>query len=647
MKTKKASVPSKVPPKNSLRPPKRKMARPARKKTATKHTKSLAHDSAEVRWRFPPTGGGEISGFHDPQLQHFTGDHINYIVREAIQNAVDARFAETVPVTVRFEILDLETKLIPDRLDLIRRFESCGEFFRNTKKCVDFFENAKKVLAAKKIKVLKISDFNTTGLIGRDSDRSGKWHRLIHSSGDNEMSGSGGGSFGIGKGAPFVASNIRTVFYSTLTQDHEFAFQGKARLVSHEDKSTILQGVGFCGLINNHNRVGAVRDQLRVNPFFRRDEIGTSLYVLGYSAAKKQNWLSEMVRAVVSNFWIAINDADLVVEIKSEKKEITIDATSLPVIFESNQDTLKKVSPYYKAFTEEVGEASLVYAFKKELPKLGNVMLMVKKTDGYPSRVAMARKPKMIVESVSFKELREPYAGVFLCAEDKGNALLRTLEPPSHDKWDRKRAETPEESDAFLEVLDFIRESLKSLSVFIPSEGSDILGLNKYLPEDGEKAEGGLVGSATSTDTGVVLGPLERVTKKPSISKRKGKGVAPQGQQEGKDSGEKVLPLIDVKNIQFRSFAHRDKSGNFNYQCVMRSNEDAHGSIKVFIVADDASNSLGCVKASSIGGNINYEISDSSRLDFQIIHGISLLQNIATSLVLYTNSPHQFKIGVA
>ena len=46
--------------------------------------------------------------------------------------------------------------------------------------------------------------------------KTGQWHRLVKMTGQSaKNSNTAGGSYGIGKHAPFAVSGLRTIFYST------------------------------------------------------------------------------------------------------------------------------------------------------------------------------------------------------------------------------------------------------------------------------------------------------------------------------------------------------------------------------------------------------------------------------------------------
>lgn len=80
----------------------------------------------------------------------------------------------------------------------------------NEQKTMMMLRKMKKLLQDERISILKISDYNTTGL------RKENWQSLIEQVGSSVKSDdSSAGSFGIGKGAPFAVSDLRMVLYST------------------------------------------------------------------------------------------------------------------------------------------------------------------------------------------------------------------------------------------------------------------------------------------------------------------------------------------------------------------------------------------------------------------------------------------------
>ncbi|MBK9054971.1 MAG: hypothetical protein IPL78_29945 [Chloroflexi bacterium] len=168
------------------------------------------------------------------------------------------------------------------------------------------------------------------------------WFNLIRSAGSSSKGGGEGGSFGIGKNAPFAASKMRTVFYSTLNTDKEYIFQGVAMLVSHTGADgTVVQPVGYLGGDNGIS----VRKRDMIPEIFLRSKLGTDILILGFDA--REQWQDDLVYSVLDNFWPAIEFGDLEVIVGDQK----INRQVLPELldqFSKRDDYLAHL--YYDAY---------------------------------------------------------------------------------------------------------------------------------------------------------------------------------------------------------------------------------------------------------------------------------------------------------
>src|SRR5882762_701953 len=123
-----------------------------------------------MKWFFAKNEGGRDSGLHDAGVETFKGNIDRYLARELIQNSLDARYDPQKPVQVKFELLELQRSEIPDLKSLAVTFERCAEYWPS-KKAKDFFERAVALAEQKKIASLRVSDYNTTGVVGSDINR--------------------------------------------------------------------------------------------------------------------------------------------------------------------------------------------------------------------------------------------------------------------------------------------------------------------------------------------------------------------------------------------------------------------------------------------------------------------------------------------
>lgn len=610
----------------------------------------------ELCWDFPSTGHGREDGFADSGIETFAGDYKKYIARETIQNSVDARLDPSLPVRVTFEQYSIPVKDLPGHGELLDRAERCSDFVAGQEKAEEFFKSAIGILKGKNITMLKISDFNTAGLTGSDNDRSGNWYRLVRVTGTSSPKGVAGGSFGIGKGAPFAGSAIRTVYYSSINEKKESVFQGVARLVSHyDDRKDVRQGVGFFG-IDGYN---AVRDVSIIPKNFRRAERGTDIYIAGFKT--DPDWKAGLIHSILDNFWLAIFHGVLEVVVKDDDAEILINAETLRELFDEYEAHNAKF--YFEAVT--MGEK-----FTRSLEHIGEVFLYVRKQDHYPSRVMKVRKPKMFVEEYPCRSLREPYAGVFICENDIGNRFLRDLEPPAHDKWDKDR--NKEEGTQVLRELDkFIRESLKSMGETITGEPQDIPGLNQYLPDSDDKDDLNQQGIAfdptdqsNDEESGREIGAVKPRTSaevepylRRSLSVKSvapGKGMDPGGgaknssdggskggKRGGEDMGDTPSDRIRTSDISFKSFMQ--KSGNeLEYHFVITGIEDASGSIRIVAVGDDAIYPAEIKSAAASGAKTQIAVEAGGSM----IKGLSIKRGETIRLAVRLLSQHRYALSI-
>ena len=202
-----------------------------------------------AKWCFPSSDGGEIQGLNNSGIETFNDNPIKSLAREICQNSLDAALKDKTAI-VEFKTFIIDNDDFPNKEGFYEILSRCHDYSKNSRnpKTPQFFQNAISRLEGKKITMLRISDFNTTGLKGSD------WDNLVNSSGTSEKAEGKGGSFGIGKNAPFACSEFRTVFYSTLNLDNEKRSKGVARLISfklgiNEDGSDDLsQGTGYYGI---------------------------------------------------------------------------------------------------------------------------------------------------------------------------------------------------------------------------------------------------------------------------------------------------------------------------------------------------------------------------------------------------------------
>jgi len=441
-----------------------------------------------MNWVFPKNDGGRDSGFHDAGVETFKGNLDRYLARELIQNSLDARLDPEKPVHVKFELLSLDRCQIPGMDFLRETFGRCADYWRGHNKVRAFFARAAQLAAQPRLTALKVGDYNTTGVPGTDTDRTKNWYHLIRCAGSSSKWGGEGGSFGIGKNAPFAASSLRTVFYSTKTADDDNAFQGVSTLVSHilPDGST-AQPTGFLG--GEHGQ--SIRVPGHIPHEFRRTERGLDIVALEYPAAP--TWQNDLMYSVLDNFWPAIDFGDLVVTVGDK----TIDRSNLPRLlnaFSGQEDFTAHF--FYQAYKSPTRH------FEEHLPTIQECSLFLVAEDiDLPKRVAMVRKTGMVIYQQGYLRSLLPFCGVFLCRNVEGNRMLRDMEPPRHDTWDPDHPERGANKKVKIEYMDFIRECIRKLVPVDDSKVISIPDLNRFLPDDDDTDEESFDGNESPSKT--------------------------------------------------------------------------------------------------------------------------------------------------
>ena len=169
-----------------------------------------------LKWQFEQNLNDVSEGPNNAGIASFTGDRAGGLVREMLQNSIDARDSESCPVEVQFRTVEIDVNAFDmpglfGALNASIKSEDNDERHRKQfKRGLRLFQKAKKDGS---LPALVILDSNTVGATDIDGKRD-KWHSLTKSEGKSQKdSRDAGGSFGIGKHAAFAATDLRTVLY--------------------------------------------------------------------------------------------------------------------------------------------------------------------------------------------------------------------------------------------------------------------------------------------------------------------------------------------------------------------------------------------------------------------------------------------------
>lgn len=330
-----------------------------------------------VKWRFPSNNHTQELGINTADLETFRKDPASSFAREICQNSIDAQLDKSKPVRIEFSPFSLLTEKLPDREELLSAAVGAYSNWKGRDKSnsLDQLKTITRRLdtnQSMRLRCLRVSDFNTTGLLGvKDNDTSKPFYMLTRGSGASSKEGTSGGSKGIGKNAAFVVSKIRTVFYSTLTKSGDkgslgiakfgsgFMFDGQTKTY---DKRTKTMGVGYYGIDDFNN---PIQEQTFLDEQFSRkiDEFGTDLFIIEHSL--EDNWQHLIVAKVLESFMYAIYQGKLEVNVDGiEISKLTLgERINELKILSTIKPPIKKsiVSQYLVLTAENAYELSLIH----------------------------------------------------------------------------------------------------------------------------------------------------------------------------------------------------------------------------------------------------------------------------------------------
>ena len=383
---------------------------------------------------------------------------MDHVVREIIQNSLDAKDQrhQDSPVVVKMSKFDLARGSI-NAADLTGHISESLKSTRKKKneKGIRFYEYALKVLKKPKIPVLKVVDYNTTGLGGE------RWESLVYDEGTTSKdSAAAGGSFGIGKNAPYAASALGLVCYSTRypNKHRVMKFIARCKIVAHQDpngREGKLQHVGFgtTGEYDGDNYPPVTGADIHES--FRLDKTGTGIFIMGFK--EERGWQKAVIRSTVRNFFAAIHDKKLSVTV--EDTEITNE--TLDEHFGRDSKKHKQYYDLYRNSEQPItveGEGG--WKLRLKIATGGEDM---------DNSVAYVNSRGMLITAEkTFK--RNPfgagidtgkYVAVVWAADDATDVMVREMEPPTHESIEYKRIEDRDRRRAVVKQLQDVSAKIR------------------------------------------------------------------------------------------------------------------------------------------------------------------------------------------
>lgn len=491
------------------------------------------------KWRFLSNQNSTIVGINDAGIETFTANMNRSLVRETIQNSLDAVIDGCKePVEVEFVKFDIPREALPGINEFQEAIRKCKNSNRDEPDAYKFFDKAEDVLSQSKISILRISDHKTKGLEGTDTCAKGtSWSRLVKESGSSNKSQGSGGSFGIGKAAAFACSDLRAVFYSSKDIKGLVSNFGVAKLVSFENEfpGDWTTGIGY---YSENEKFLAINELAEFDINYKRFDSGTDIYVLGMH--QTDDFKNEFIKAVLLDFLVSLVNKKLVVRIQNE----IIDSTTLPKYMSKlnpyEDEAIKDLLEYYNILSSHNPKVKIIKLDSTKYGKRfgfkdGECTLYLKEGEGLNHKIMITRRAGMRILEHRINGSID-FTGVLVIEGDNMNETFKKMEVPSHDNWEpgRVRGEEKKYEKILSGLKKYLRETVIDTFGKITTDTMDALGASDFLPDTlmGKEEE-----KLKKDEMSTRINSLEEKTIEPSQEKSKNKDTIVNKLELGENKG--------------------------------------------------------------------------------------------------------------
>lgn len=451
-----------------------------------------------IEWVFDPASPSGSRRGGNAAEYGFEG-HIDTLVRETVQNSMDAGNPVEKRVDIGFRMVELTGENMESFLDAMAwdslrdNLEAVSRHGESIKRAIEEMYERNRIL------LLCIEDKNTYGLTGaekRENDQeTNRFSALVrdelYSDKDHDDAG---GSFGLGKILLWVYSAYKTVLFSTVPERYPegrqgLRFIGRTSLPYHETEGDgPCSGPGWLGIKkpaeHGHWAVSvwgdeAARYARQSHAYREPHETGLTTVIVGFEEPGQEtrevaDILDSIVNASLESFWPALTRNYIGVKVCHELDgQVVQERDVIPDEHQEYSVLSKLLNDFDNGQLEEMeylarpGDA----AFRRidiEIPErvaqaadgaaqphpefTGSSVLLVRLLDedsekpSIKDRIYRFRRPGMIVRQSGGSGLSisaRPYTAAVLCGRaadggeehDRIERFLRAAEPPEHDRW--------------------------------------------------------------------------------------------------------------------------------------------------------------------------------------------------------------------
>jgi len=251
--------------------------------------------------------------------------------------------------------------------------------------------------------------------------------------------------------------------------------------VNKEGSDNLSQGTGYFGIDTSYN-IKHLNTMISLDKTFTRTTSGTDIYVSAFKTTGEDDFRNNIIAEVLDGFLIAIWQGKLEIIVNGYH----INTNTLNTIIDEYKKSLNDntVMCYDLLSDPNTAWFQIPVSLSGTMP-LGAINFGFKLRYDGTNKVSMIRSSGMkILDKTNLcPSLR--FVGLATIEGDSLNNLLRSLENPSHNKWEPQRSPDPAVARNLLrDMYNSLTEKLNEVASNTFDDQVDIEGAGDYLPDE-------------------------------------------------------------------------------------------------------------------------------------------------------------------